>query len=82
MNKAELEKDNQHPRDRPGNQGATKTPGESIKSSADRLAQGEEEWRRTGDPLWKEFLKRESGYLLRRAFKFWWRIRFGRWKMP
>ncbi len=55
-----------------------KTPGESIKTSADRLAQGEAEWLRTSDAVWVGFLKRESGILLRRVFKFWWRTRFGR----
>lgn len=59
-----------------------KTPGRSILRSAERLAEGEEKLKQTGDPVWIGFLKRESSILLRRAFKFWWRIRFRRqpWK--
>ena len=54
------------------------TTGQSILKSAQRLATAEKEYIEKPDPLWIEFLKRESSILLRRAFKFWWKIRFGR----
>ena len=53
-----------------------KTPGRSILTSAERLVEGEDKLKETGDPIWIGFLKRESSILLRRAFRFWLKMRF------
>ena len=50
----------------------------SVLRSAQRLVEGEQELKKTRDPIWIGFLKRESGILLRRAIRVWFRIRFGR----
>jgi len=54
----------------------------SVESSAWRLVEGAKACHRTKDPIWIGYLKRESWYQLRYAFRTWWRIRFGRkaWK--
>lgn len=43
-----------------------------------RLVRGEDSYRSTGDKLWLQFLRRESTILLRRALKFWFKVRLGR----
>jgi len=53
-----------------------KTPGRLILRSAERLIEGEDKLEETGDTIWIGFLKRESGILLRRAFRFWLKMRF------
>ena len=50
----------------------------SALRSAQRLAEAEEYYSKTGDPFWLFFLKRESSILLRRAFKIWLRLKFRR----
>ncbi len=50
----------------------------SICNSALRLAKAEEKLKEMGGPFWPHFLRRESGILLRRAFKLWWRLHFNR----
>ena len=50
----------------------------SIFRSAERLLEGEKKLEETRDTIWIGFLKRESGILLVRAFKFWFKVRF--WK--
>ena len=50
----------------------------SIFRSAERLLEGEKKLEETRDTIWIGFLKRESGILLARALKFWFKIRF--WK--
>ena len=50
----------------------------SILKSAKRLVEGEQGLKETEDPLWIAFLKKESNILVRRALKFWFRLRFGR----
>ena len=52
----------------------------SALRSAERLAEAEEYYNKTGDPFWLLFLKKESYILLRRAFKIWFSLRFGRMK--
>ena len=53
-----------------------KTLGRLILTSAERLVEGEDKLEETGDTIWIGFLKRESGILLRRAFRFWLKMRF------
>lgn len=48
----------------------------SIFRSAERLLEGEKKLEETRDTVWIGFLKRESGILLARALKFWFKIRF------
>jgi len=51
---------------------------ESILKSADRL-RGAQEWKTDKNKkLILAFMRRESSILLRRAWRFWWRLRFGR----
>ena len=38
--------------------------------------EGEDKLEETGDPIWIGFLRRESSILLRRAFRFWLKMRF------
>lgn len=61
----------------PPNKGAMmKTPGDFIVNSAQRIKEAESQLAKKHDPLMVKFLRRESSILLRRAWKFWWHIRF------
>jgi len=51
---------------------------DSITTSLDRFKEGRQKLLETKDPIWFDFLKSESKILLRRAFKLWWNVRFGR----
>ena len=46
-----------------------------ILRSAKRLVEAENSYNKTGDRVWVSFLKRESSILLRRAIKFWIKLR-------
>ena len=50
----------------------------SIFRSAERLLEGEKKLEETRDTVWIGFIKRESGILLARVIKFWFKIRFKR----
>jgi hypothetical protein len=50
----------------------------TLLRSVRRLIKGEENYRSTGDKLWLQFLRKESTILLRRALKFWFKVRIGR----
>jgi len=52
---------------------------ELITRSAKRLAEAEEKFEKTGDPIWLWFLKRESTILLKRVITFWVKIRVKRY---
>jgi hypothetical protein len=49
-----------------------------IARSFVRLVQAVREYRKNPSPYWRAFLKKESSILLRRVFKFWWLLRFGK----
>ena len=51
---------------------------ELITRSAERLAEGVEKFEETKDPMWLWFLRRESSLLVKRAIKFWVKIRLKR----
>ena len=57
-------------------EGNLKRQARSIFRSAERLLEGEKKLEETRDTVWIGFLKRESGILLARALKFWFKIRF------
>jgi len=40
------------------------------------LVEGEDKLKETGDTIWIGFLRIESSILLRRAFRFWLKMRF------
>ena len=50
----------------------------SVLRSAERLVEGEEHYKETGEPVWILFLKKESSILVRRAVKVWLNLRFRR----
>lgn len=51
--------------------------GQEILKSAQRLAEGEEEYSKKGDHYWLWFLRKESSILLKRVISLWIRLRFG-----
>ncbi len=53
---------------------------DSIVRSTYRLAVAAKKLQETQDPAVFEFIKKESGYLLRRSIALWFRLRFGRQK--
>lgn len=54
-----------------------KIPARAILRSAQRLVEGADWYEATGGKFWLLFMRRESSILLRRAFRIWWRLRFG-----
>lgn len=47
----------------------------SIRASYDRLVKAVEGYNKRSDhALWLQAIKKESRYLLRRAFEFWWKM--------
>ena len=52
--------------------------GQEILKSAQRLAEGEEEYSKRGNGYWLWFLRKESTILLRRVISLWVKLRLGR----